>query len=60
MVHVTRREVEISFRNHKRFVRQLGKYNVSQRKMLLFYAVECGLKALYMKRNYLQKTDQTV
>ena len=58
MVHVTLREIEKSFRKHKRFVQQIGKYHVSQRRLLLFYAVECGLKSLYMRKNRLQKTDQ--
>ncbi|RLC10593.1 MAG: hypothetical protein DRI57_20150 [Deltaproteobacteria bacterium] len=61
MVHVTRREIEKSFRKHKSFVRHLnqsGRYASPQRKMILFYAVECGLKSLYMKRKCLQRTDQ--
>ncbi len=61
MVHVTLREIEKSFRRNKKFVTHLnqsGSYVASQRKLILFYAVECGLKALYMRRKRLRKTDQ--
>ncbi len=37
MVHVTLREIEKSFRNHKKFVKRVGEYAPSQRKMMLVF-----------------------
>ncbi|MCK4765299.1 MAG: hypothetical protein KAW12_24070 [Candidatus Aminicenantes bacterium] len=57
MVHVKLKEMEKAFRNHKNIL-DSSKYphNHSTLKMVLFYAVECGLKALYMRRNRLKDT----
>ncbi len=58
MVHVTRKEIEEAFNSHrKKSATSSGKFGMTD-KMLLFYAVECGLKALYMDKNKLKWTGQ--
>jgi len=58
MVHVTQKEIQKAFRNHKSVVDISGNLGCRTSKMVLFYAVECGLKALYMRENRLRRTDQ--
>jgi len=56
MIHVTLSEIIKAFRTHKEVIeKNLNQANRSVN-MLLFYTVECGLKALYMKRNNLKNT----
>ncbi len=57
MIHVTLREIEEAFRKHKQH-RDLSSSLTMTDKMVLFYAVECGLKWLYMRKHRLKRTDQ--
>src|SRR6266436_2034197 len=61
MIHVTNREIERAYRQHHTLFRQgeasESKSNLS-RGLLLVYAVECGLKAVVMRRERASKTDQ--
>ena len=57
MVHVTQKEIQKAFRNHKSVV-DISNLGCRTSKLVLFYAVECGLKALYMRENKLKRTDQ--
>jgi hypothetical protein len=59
MISVTLREIEKSFRRHRNVVYSAHASSATHR-MVLFYAVECGLKAVYMRRNRLRKTDGAV
>jgi hypothetical protein len=58
MVHVTLKEIESAFKSHRnKFATFSGQPGMTD-KMILFYAVECGLKALYMRQNKLIRTDR--
>lgn len=58
-IHVTRKEMENAYRNHK-LVWESGKdIPNNSLKMILFYAVECGLKAYFMQKFNLERTDRT-
>ena len=59
MISVTLREIEKSFRRHRNVVYSAHASSATHR-MVLFYAVECGLKTVYMRRNRLRKTDGAV
>jgi hypothetical protein len=59
MISVTLREIEKSFRRHRNVADSANAPSATHR-MVLFYAVECGLKAVYMRRNRLSRTDGTV
>ena len=59
MISVTLREIEKSFRRHRHVVDSANASSATHR-MVLFYSVECGLKAVYMRRNRLRKTDGSV
>ncbi len=59
MISVTLREIEKSFRRHRHVVNSAGAVSATQR-MVLFYAVECGLKAIYMRRNRMGQTGEAV
>lgn len=59
MISVTLREIEKSFRRHRNIVDSVNAPSATHR-MVLFYAVECGLKAVYMRRNRLKRTDGPV
>lgn len=61
MIHVSRREMNKAFREHNglwKSAKQSGEISFTH-KMVLFYAVECGLKALYMKRNRMADSKAT-
>jgi hypothetical protein len=58
MVHVKLREMEKAFRSHKNLIESSIQIGSRTCKMVLFYAVECGLKALYMRKLGLRRTDQ--
>jgi hypothetical protein len=49
-----------AFRNHRNVWEKskASDGHVQTYKMVLFYAVECGLKALYMSKNKLTRTNQ--
>jgi hypothetical protein len=47
-------DLKRSFRHHT----QVEGAASESRNLLLFYAVECGLKAVWMRRNHLTRTDQ--
>ena len=58
-INVTRKEMEIAYRNHKS-VWESGKDTPNNsHKMILFYAVECGLKVYFMKHNSLEQAYET-
>jgi len=57
MIHVTDREMENAFRKHKH-LKDLSRTLTITDKMVLFYAVECGLKSLYMRKHRLSQTYQ--
>jgi len=61
MIHVSDEEIQKSYRRHKSIwisaSTAKSRPNDSH-KMVLFYAVECGLKFFYMKKLGLRKTDQ--
>ena len=59
MISVTLREIEKSFRRHKNLVDSAKTFSSTHR-MALFYAVECGLKAVFMRRNKLKRTEGSV
>ncbi len=59
MISVTLREIEKSFRRHRNVVESSRVVNGAHR-MVLFYAVECGLKALYMRKNRLGRTGPAI
>ena len=50
-INVTRKEFSESFREHYLLYRYIVNSSISpkSRRLLLFYSVECGLKALIMK-----------
>ncbi|MCW2276787.1 hypothetical protein [Heliophilum fasciatum] len=52
MIPFSRREMKNAWWRHYQAARQINDANTSNtRRLLLFYAVECGLKALIMVRN---------
>lgn len=55
-VHVGPRDLERSFRYHTAAADQLGGKSV-QAYLLLFYAVECGLKCIALRRSGRQSTE---
>ncbi|MCU0284846.1 MAG: hypothetical protein MUF15_00480 [Acidobacteria bacterium] len=58
MVHVTRKDMERAFRQHKEVFQSPGKADLNNtRRMVLFYAVECGLKAYFMKIKDIRSTN---
>jgi len=59
MVHVTRKEIEDAFNSHRKKSATFSGQPGMTDKMILFYAVECGLKALYMRQNRLTRTDKS-
>jgi len=60
MLHISRKEMEKAFRYHQNFFdNSKNESHRNIRMMVLFYAVECGLKALYMRQNNLERTNQT-
>lgn len=49
-INVTRREFQVSYRNHYLLYKTVGpSVSPKSRRLLLFYSVECGLKSLIMK-----------
>lgn len=49
-INVTRREFQVSCRNHYYAYKNIGaSVSPRTRRLLLFYSVECGLKSLIMK-----------
>ena len=59
MIHIEQKEMVKAFRNHKKLLEAPGNDScLNTRMMVLFYAVECGLKALYMQNSKLKRTDQ--
>ncbi len=60
MIHVRLHDIEKAYRQHKRIANSENNDFTHSHKMVLFYAVECGLKALFMKQKNLTKTDQLV
>jgi len=57
MIHVTYLEIKEAFRKHRQRKYSSSSFTITD-KMVLFYTVECGLKALFMKKHNLKKTDQ--
>jgi hypothetical protein len=57
MIHVGRSELRQSFHAHLNFVMAQSNQN-SSCYLLLFYAVECGLKSIWLKKNNLTGTDR--
>ncbi|MEZ4526240.1 MAG: hypothetical protein R2941_10005 [Desulfobacterales bacterium] len=61
MIHVSDKEIQKSYRKHKSIWISAEKDQTApnySHKMVLFYAVECGLKSLYMKEFRLRMTNQ--
>lgn len=62
-LNVTRREFQNSFRSHYSYYKQSGSYcsgNEKTRRLILFYAVECGLKCLIMKNTHSNSYEELV
>ncbi|GBC62771.1 hypothetical protein DENIS_3748 [Desulfonema ishimotonii] len=60
MIHVSRKEMEKSFKKHRHIWNSSKNKGPSySHKMVLFYAVECGLKSLFMTKFRVVKTDRT-
>ncbi len=57
MIHVTDMEIGNAFIKHKQHKDSSKTFTITD-KMVLFYAVECGLKLLYMRKHRLKQTDQ--
>jgi HEPN domain-containing protein len=58
LVHVTLRELERAFRGHAQFLEANKTSSTSASyRLILFYAVECGIKALFLRRNGLSSTE---
>lgn len=55
MIHVTRKEMENAFDSHRKRY-QKNNPTITD-KMVLFYAVESGLKALFMRNHNLERTN---
>ncbi len=61
MIHVSDKEIQKSYRRHKSIWISAEKSQNTpnySHKMVLFYAVECGLKFLYMAQFGLRMTNQ--
>ena len=58
MIDFTNREMTNAFRAHVRSAQTLAATNSQY--LLLFYAVECGLKALYMNQRHKKLTSECV
>lgn len=48
-INVTRREFQDSYRSHYKHYKNSSEGSDKSRRLILFYAVECGLKGLIMK-----------
>ncbi len=60
MIHPTRKEVEKSFKRHRDMLNKFNSKAWSKTHyMVLFYTLECGLKAFYMKQNRSTNTNTT-
>lgn len=57
MVHVTLKDMERAFRQHQQVFESPGKALNNTHRMVLFYAVECGLKAYFMKKKDIRSTN---
>lgn len=58
MIPFTKREIERAWRENKRAHTDChNDRRTNAHRLLLFYAVECGLKAVVMKRNKKDRTD---
>jgi hypothetical protein len=57
MVHVTLKEVEKAFNQHRQAFESSGNAISNTQRMVLFYAVECGLKAYFMKKKDIRSTN---
>lgn len=56
MVHVSIRQMEKAYRRHKNLIALSRGTSNQTHHMVLFYAVECGLKVLYMRKNRIKHT----
>lgn len=59
-LHATLQEINRAFRAHARFYRETKEIAVpaTSRRLVLFYAIECGLKARIMRDKKLASTDR--
>jgi|HigsolmetaAR203D_1030402.scaffolds.fasta_scaffold06178_2 hypothetical protein len=58
MIPATRKELEKAFRKHLHAIRTVNEQHMNiSYKLLLFYAVECGLKVLILKKIIGKTTD---
>jgi hypothetical protein len=55
MISVGFSELQGAFRKHSQFV---GNGNSPSNNLILFYAIECGLKSVYLRRRSLSSTDK--
>lgn len=56
MICFTDRELQKAWREHRQAANVVSATN--SHRLLLFYSVECGLKAVFLKRNDYDRTDQ--
>ena len=60
MINFTRREIETAWKNNFKLYKSNRSVKTNSHRLMLFYAVECGLKAVIMRRRSIEVTDSTI